>query len=81
MVIHAGVLYYVTIKQIYAARLNPDGTLGTSKLIVKIYPMPDSMSIGLWRLDQVTSFMYPWAARATPVKSGTTSTAPCSDIT
>jgi len=38
MAIHAGVLYYVTIRQVYAAPLNPDGTLGMSKLIITDLP-------------------------------------------
>lgn len=38
LVIHSGVLYYVTIKQVYAAPLKPDGTLGPSKLIIADLP-------------------------------------------
>lgn len=38
MVIHGGMLYYVTIKQVYSAPLNPDGTLGTSKLLIADLP-------------------------------------------
>jgi glucose/arabinose dehydrogenase len=38
MVIHDGTLYYVTIKQVYAAPLNPDGTLGTSRVLITDLP-------------------------------------------
>ena len=38
MVIHAGMMYYVTIKEVYVAPINADGTLGTSKLIIRDLP-------------------------------------------
>ena len=38
MVVHDGTMYYVTIKEVYSAPINPDGTLGTSKLIIKDLP-------------------------------------------
>ncbi len=38
MVIHANVMYYVTIKEVYSAPINQDGTLGTSKLILNDLP-------------------------------------------
>ncbi len=38
MVIHDGTMYYVTIKEVYSAPINPDGTLGTSKMIMSDLP-------------------------------------------
>ncbi len=38
MVIHNNVMYYVTIKEVYSAPINPDGTFGTSKLIINDLP-------------------------------------------
>lgn len=38
MVIHDNVLYYVSIKQVYSAPINADGTLGPSKLIMSDLP-------------------------------------------
>lgn len=38
MVIHDGKLFYVTIKEVYVAPINPDGTLGTSKMIISGLP-------------------------------------------
>ncbi len=38
MVIHNGTMYYVTINEAYSAPINPDGTLGTSKLIIRGLP-------------------------------------------
>ncbi len=38
MVIHDNVMYYVTIKEVYSAPINPDGTLGPSKMIISDLP-------------------------------------------
>ena len=38
MVIHDGTMYYVTIKEVYSAPIQADGTLGTSKLLIKDLP-------------------------------------------
>jgi glucose/arabinose dehydrogenase len=38
MVIHDGMMYYVTINEAYSAPINPDGKLGTSKVIIRGLP-------------------------------------------
>ena len=38
MVIHDGTMYYVTIKEVYSAPINADGTLGTSKMLMSDLP-------------------------------------------